>query len=116
MSDQCTDETERLLEEDERSVQLAVDNYQDTELEVRLKGPKVTDDEYRERLTVTKLAQDGGGLHGWQKLAIPADNEVLGDFISVLIQASNALHNLEEDHCVDTDTDRQPGAEGDGCR
>ena len=92
----------RLLEDGERSRELATAEYLHTELEVALKGPDVVSDEYHERLVVSKLAQDSNSLHGWRKLQIPADNEALRQFISALVEASNKLSEIEKDRSPET--------------
>lgn len=88
----------RLLEDDERRKELATGEYKDTELGAVLKGPKVTEDEYRERVVVTELAPDSRpGLHGYTKATLPADPETIDQFITVLMQASLRLSELLEE-------------------
>jgi len=82
---------EWFLDDEQYAVTVAVENFRDTELEVKVKGPKVSDDEYRERLVATKLAQDSTGLHGWTKLELPADATVLDEFITALKAAQEEL-------------------------
>jgi hypothetical protein len=109
MSDTSSDGTEQWLDDGERSKKLAVDEYQDTQLEAKITGPDVTSDEYYERLQVTELDEDSVFLHGWTKLQIPADPEALEQFISILVQARNRLAELEEDRSIHTAADRSGG-------
>lgn len=76
-----------LLEEDERSREIDRTPYGDTELEVKLKGPKVTDDEYRERVEVTKLAPGSTSLHGWKLVSLPPDADKIQSVIDALEEA-----------------------------
>ena len=90
------DGIERLLDDGERRKELARREYRDTELEVVLKGPEVTDHEYRERVEVVELAVDPNPtLRGWKKVSLPPDTEAIDQFISVLMEASNRLSELE---------------------
>lgn len=101
--------SERILGEEERSKELSKLPYGETELEAKIRGPKVSADEYYERLKVTKLNPESGGLHGWTKLSLPTDLERIDQFIETLQEAREELADLQGDDGLRADGSGEPG-------